>query len=298
MYNKPGKEFDREILKNPPNEYAVSYSWNWNAPISKEGIIERLDGFAEAGIKCLYILPLPKDFRPERLRTFLDPEYLTPEFFELVSFALREAKKRGILAWVYDEGGWPSGGACGATFRQNPDAILYKPEARTITLECDERFAPKEGFIALFDGKRRLPDDYIATRTRTLTAYYLVPEHHDNNRIDGTSETAVDTFIENTYEAYKAAIGDLFGEDMPLFFTDEPGLLRETVAKGLYDKFLAEYGYDIRDYLYVIFNDGELCETEDEIRARIDWAALTGKLFRINTYEKLEAWCEKNGVYF
>ena len=298
MYNKPGKEFDRDIFKNPPNEFAVSYSWNWNAPISKEGIIERLDGFAEAGIKCLYILPLPKDFRPERLRTFMDPEYLTPEFFELVSFALREAKKRGILAWVYDEGGWPSGGACGATIRQNPDAILYKPKAREITLECDERFVPEEGFIALFDGKRRLPDDYITTRKRTLTAYYLVPEYYENNRIDGTSETSVDTFINNTYEAYKTAIGDLFGEDMPLIFTDEPGLLRETCAKGIFDKFIKEYGYDLRDYIYVIPNEGDEAITEDEIRARIDWATLTGKLFRENTYEKLESWCEKNGVYF
>lgn len=298
MYNKPGKEFDLKLFKNPSKEFEVAYSWNWNAPVTKEGIIERLDGFVKAGIKCLYILPLPKDFRPERLRTFMDPEYLTPEFFELVSFALHEARDRGIHAWVYDEGGWPSGGAAGVTFRQNPDAILYKPVARSVTLDCDERFVPEEGFIALFNGKRRLPDDYIATRTITLTAYYAVQELNDLNRIDGTSETAVDTFINNTYEAYKEAIGDLFGEDMPLFFTDEPGLLRETLAKGLYEKFEKEYGYDIRDYLYVIFKEGDFCETEEEIRARIDWATLTGKLFRINTYEKLERWCENNGVYF
>ena len=157
MYNLPGREFDRNLLKNPPLDCAISYSWNWNAPVTREGIIERLDGFVKAGIKCLYILPMPKDFRPERLRTFMDPEYLTPEFFELVSFALREAKARGILAWVYDEGGWPSGGAAGLTFRQNPDAILYKPVAREVVLECDKRFTPEEGFIALFDGKEDFP---------------------------------------------------------------------------------------------------------------------------------------------
>ena len=298
MYNLPGQEFDLKLLKNPPLECEVSYSWNWNAPVTKDGIIERLDGFVKAGIKCLYILPMPKDFRPERLRTFMDPEYLTPEFFELVSFALREAKARGIMAWVYDEGGWPSGGAAGLTFRQNPDAILYQPVAREVILNGDKRFVPEEGFIALFDGKRRLPDDYIASRTVKLTAYYSEPIILDWSRVDGTSETATDTFIENTYEAYKAAIGDLFGEDMPLFFTDEPGLYRDTLAKGLYDKFMAEYGYDIRDYLYVIPDEGEAAETPEEIRARIDWATLTGKLFRENTYQKLHDWCEKNGVYY
>lgn len=298
MHNLPGKEFDHNLLKNPPLECAVTYSWNWNAPITKDGITERLDSFVKAGIKSLYILPLPKDFRPNWLRTFLDPEYLTPEFFELVSFALHEAKARGIMTWVYDEGGWPSGGAAGLTFRQNSDAILYKPSAREVKLNCDQRFVPEEGFIALFDGKRRLPNDYIPSRSVTLTAYYSEPVILNWNRIDGTSETATDTFIKNTYEAYKASIGDLFGDDMPIFFTDEPGLHRDTLAKGLYDKFMDEYGYDIRDYIYVILNDGADAVTEDEIRARIDWATLTGKLFRENTYQKLHDWCENNGVYY
>ncbi len=298
MNVKPGAKFNRELLKNPPADCQVAYSWNWNAPVDKKGIDERLEGFVKAGIKCLYILPLPKDFRPERLRTFLSPEYLTEEFFELVSYALRKARELGISAWIYDEGGWPSGGACGVTFRQNPDARLFDLAKREICLECDERFRPEEGYVALFDGKRRLPDDYIASRSVKLTVYYAKETTLDWSRVDGTSETATDTFIENTYEAYKRAVGDMFGEDIPLFFTDEPGLNRETLAKGLFDKFIAEYGYDLRDYVYVIENNGTLAVTEKEIRARIDWAVLTGRLYVENTFKKLHDWCEKNGVYY
>ena len=294
----PGSDFDLALFKEPPADNRVVYSWNWNAPISRQGIDERLDGFVKAGIKGLYILPLPIDFRPERLRTFMHPEYLSEEFFELVRYAHDGARARGITVWIYDEGGWPSGGACGNTVRQNPDARLQKLASRSVTLTCDQRYHPCEGFVALFDGKRRLHDDYIASRTATLTEYYLEDDTVNGNRIDGTSETAIDTFINNTYEAYKSALGEELWSRVPLVFTDEPGLNKTTIAKGLFDKFYAEYGYDLRDFIYVIEGDGEQAVSEEEVRARIDWVTLTGKLFRQNTFEKLRDWCAENGVQF
>ena len=75
---------DLNKLKNIPREYDVVYSWLWASPITKDVIDHRLDEMVQAGIKSAYIIPLPKDFRPETLRTFLDPEYLTDEFFELI----------------------------------------------------------------------------------------------------------------------------------------------------------------------------------------------------------------------
>ena len=94
MYNKPGQNFNQNLLKNPPLECEVTYSWLWNEPVTKEGIDERLAGFLKAGIKSLYILPLPKDFRPDTLRTFLAPEYLTKEFWEIVNYAFRKCVQR------------------------------------------------------------------------------------------------------------------------------------------------------------------------------------------------------------
>ena len=298
MNIKNNGKFDRELLKSPPRDCNVAYSWTWNGPVTREGIDERLAGFARAGIRCLYILPLPKDFRPERLRTFLWPEYLTEEFFDLVRYALLRARELGIYAWIYDEGGWPSGGACGNTVRSNPEARLEGLAKKEITLEGDQRFTPFPGFVALFNGKRRLPDDYIAPCAMTLTVYYAVDETTDGNRVDGTSLSATETFIDNTYEAYKSAVGDMFGEDLPLFFTDEPGLLRQTLAKGIFEKFIDEYGYDLRDYVYVIEDNGAMALTDREIRARIDWATLTGKLYVENTFAPLHDWCEKSGVYY
>ena len=299
MNIKPGAQFDRAAMKNPPLECNVAYAWLWNAPITKEGIDERLDDFVKAGIKSLYILPMPKDFGPDTLRTFMDPEYLTKEFWDLIEYAIRKCVALGIKPWIYDEGGWPSGGACANTLRQNPNAKLKFLKKEDVSLIADKRFYPAhDGFVALFDGKKRLPDDYITSRDCTLTAYYVEERVLRNCRVDYTNRSVTETFLNNTYEAYKKRVGDLFEHTIPLFFTDEPGLMRESIADGEFELFEKEFGYDLRDYLYVINNDGVEAITESERRARADHNILLGKLFRENTFGPIHDWCEKNGVYY
>ena len=299
MNIKPGAPFSMELFKVPPLECEVVYSWSWNAPITREGIDERLADISAAGIKSIYILPIPMDFNPENLRSYLAPDYLSKEFFELVDYALRRAIELGMKPWIYDEGGWPSGGACYHTVRENPNAKLKFLKKEEVFLASDKRFYPSgEDFIALYHGKNRLPDDYIASSDITVTAYYLEKVIQRGSRIDYTSESATDTFIKNTYEAYKAQVGDLFGKHIPAIFTDEPGLMWNSVAENEFKLFEQEYGYDLRDYIYVIEEHGELAVTGKEKQARIDHIALLGKLSKKNFYEKLRDWCESEGVYF
>ena len=299
MNIKPGAPFSKELFKAPPLECEVVYSWSWNAPITKEGIDRRLDEIYAAGIRAIYILPIPMDFNPENLRSYMTPEYLSNEFFSLVDYTLRKCVSMGISPWIYDEGGWPSGGACYHTVRENPNAKLKFLKKEEVFLASDKRFYPSgEDFIALYNGKKRLPDDYIASSDITVTAYYLEKVIQRGSRIDYTSESATDTFIKNTYDAYRAQVGDLFGTHIPAFFTDEPGLMWNSVAENEFELFEQEYGYDLRDYIYVIEEHGELAVTDKEKQARIDHIALLGKLSKKNFYEKLRDWCESRDVYF
>ena len=293
----PGKQFSPEELLSPSNEYAVTYMWFWNVAITRERVERELAEYVKAGIESIYIVPMPKDFNPEGLRTYLDPEYLSKEFFDIVEYTLRKCISLGIKPWIYDEGGWPSGGACYNTVRENPKAKLKLIEKREVSLMADKRHHPEEGFIALFNGKHRLPEDYIASRDCTLTAYYCTERIIRGCRVDYTNRSVTETFINNTYERYKERVGDLFGEAIPVIFTDEPGLLRASLADNEFELFEKEFGYDLRDYAYVIYeNGGEL--SEDERRALIDHNILLGKLFRENTFKPLHDWCEKNGVYY
>ena len=298
MNIRPGEGFDLSRLKTPGADFAVTYMWFWNCPVTRELIDSELEKYAQAGIRSIYIVPMPKDFNPEGLRTYLSPEYLSPEFFELVEYTLRRCVKMGIKPWIYDEGGWPSGGACYNTVRENPKAKLTLLERREVTLMSDKRFVPEEGFIALFNGKHRLPDSYIASRDCTLTAYYCVERIMRGCRVDYTNRSVTETFIRNTHERYKKYVGDLFGEELPIFFTDEPGLLRASLADNEFELFEKEFGYDLRDYVYALAPDCDYELTEKEAQARIDHHLLLGKLFRECTFKPLHDWCEANGVYY
>jgi len=279
MNIKPGEQFEINKLKKPPLECQVAYSWLWNVPVSRELVDKSLEEIVKAGVKSLYIIPLPKDFRPETMRTFLSPEYLSKEYFDIVKYALTRCVELGIMPWLYDEGGWPSGAAAGITAREYAEAKTTMLASREISLRSGEKYKKCESFIALFYGKVRLPEDFIAESDVTLTEYYGTPNYEFPHFLDYTDPKMTDTFINNTYETHKAALGDLFGTSIPLIFTDEPGLKRVTLPKGVFDSFKARFGYDIRDYLYVLPDayDDE-AKTEAELRARMDYGKFVGEL--------------------
>ncbi len=105
-------------------DFSPIYTWAWNVPVTREGIRTRIDSMKEAGIRAFYILPLPPEFRSTRMITSLSPAYLSDDFFDLVRYAVEYAAGEGMRCWLYDEGGWPSGGACGQVTKALPDTVF------------------------------------------------------------------------------------------------------------------------------------------------------------------------------
>ncbi len=296
MNNKPDAPFSIEYFKNPPADCAVTYAWAWNAPITEEGIDTQLKDFLAAGIRSLYILPFPPEFRPTIMKTDLQPPYLSEDFFALVSHALHKAAKMGMELWIYDEGGWPSGGACGHTMKENPEALPHILCTREFSLLAKERYRMGEGTVAAFIGHTRVFGGYIAENDTKITEYFTERRLENGNRVDYTNASVTDTFISNTYEPYKKAVGDLFGKTLPLIFTDEPGQMQCSIPKGFFEIFEKEYGYDLRDRLYAVCDS--LCEDAADRQTRIDYARLIGRMMKENCFKKLARWCEDNGLYF
>ncbi|MBO5316171.1 MAG: hypothetical protein J6B48_07075 [Clostridia bacterium] len=298
MNIKPGEQFDINKLKNPPLDCTVTYSWLWNVPVTRELIDKSIEEAKAAGVRSLYMISMPKDFRPETMRTYLEPEYLTPEFFELFNYATRKCIENGIMPWLYDEGGWPSGGACGRTVLEYPEALTTMLKSENIFIKKGEKFTPRNNHFALFNGKIRLPIDYVADRDVMLTEFYGGPDTDCPYYLDYTDRKMTDTFIGNTYEPFKKYFGDLFGEKIPLIFTDEPGIRRYMIPKNFFKKFTDRYGYDFRDYIYVLENGGVMAESDAELRARMHYGKLLGELFIDNTFKPISEWCEKNGICY
>ncbi len=232
------------------------------------------------------------------MRTFLDPEYLTEEYFALLKYTANECIKRGMIFWLYDEAGWPSGGANYNTVRDYPDAVVKVIKTREKVLKAGAAYSMPSDTVAVFAGKERLPEEFTPDTDIFAEEYYIHKMENDPNLVDLSDPRATDAFINNTYKTHFNALGDHFGEDIPLIFTDEPILMRESLPSGGFDAFLKRYGYDLRDFLYVIKGNGEEAVTEREIQARLDFGRMKGEQIRDNCFARLRDFSEKCGISF
>lgn len=105
------ERFSIKDFQNPENRFYPVYGWTWNDVITREGIKEQIDEMYKQNILGVYVIPHSKKFRPNTMVTNLQPEYLSDEYFELLSYAVEYADEKGIKFWIYDESGWPSGNA-------------------------------------------------------------------------------------------------------------------------------------------------------------------------------------------
>ena len=288
--------FDLDKFRNPEKEHNIIYTWVWNMPLTFCDIDKRLEDYSKAGIGGLYILPLPKGFRPGYMETFLEPEYLSAEYFEMVKYTFEKAKEYNFELWLYDEGGWPSGGANGNTLKQNSEAAETRLYKRDIVVKKGENYISPNEVIASFDNTLRLDNNFIAEEDIIITEYYAEQcnEKHPN-RVDTTNKSVIDTFINNTYEEYYKHFGSDFGESVSAFFTDEPSLLTNTLPKDIFNIFYNKYGYDVKDFLPFLL-DGDLAKTEKECQSRIDYERLLGELFYENYCKNIALWCSEHNI--
>ena len=118
---KDNNIFNINSFLTPDVSCAPVYVWVWNDVCTKEAIDTQLNEMQNLGIRAFYILPEPKYFRADSMPTNLTPDYLTDEFFELCEYAIKKGKKLNMNCWIYDEGGWPSGSACGKVAKDHPE---------------------------------------------------------------------------------------------------------------------------------------------------------------------------------
>ena len=143
------RAFSPEGFLTPSARFYPALAWEWGTPINKEEIVRQLDSFAECKVKKLYIIPEPNDFRPGYT---MEPDYLTDEYFKMFRFAYEYAADKGMELWLYDEGGWPSGSACGRVIKENPALISKRLSVR----EVSSPYTPSEDAVAAFCGKERV----------------------------------------------------------------------------------------------------------------------------------------------
>ena len=128
--------------------------WLWNAPLDPDTLRAQLQDMAAHGARSVCMLPMPHGFRPDSTNNSLDPDYLTPEYFDRVRLAVDEAARLGMNWWLYDEGGWPSGQALGKVVEGHPELGVQRMTRERI--EAAESYAvPKDAFALITEGESR-----------------------------------------------------------------------------------------------------------------------------------------------
>lgn len=293
-------DFSPSDFEKPPLPCAPVYTWTWDAPLSDDETDRQLEEMQSLGIRRFYVLPLPSEFRPKSHPTLLSPSYLSDGYMAAYRHALLKAKELGMQVWLYDEGGWPSGGACGKVTEEDPSLQREILKERKVVLKKKRSYKPGKGVVAAFSKGRRIEKGASFPEKRQILEYYQerVSSGGDSANVpDLTKKEATDAFIRITHEKYEEAIGDLFGNLVTACFTDEPTAPRPfAYREALAEEFLRLSGEDIRDHLPALFKKGDLTEEEKEIRIR--YFSFLADTFAENYLEKEKAWCEERGLAF
>ena len=163
---KNNDSFDLSSFTTPDVSCAPVYIWVWNDICTREIIDEQLAEMQKLGIRAFYILPEPKEFRPDSMPTNLLPDYLSEEYFELCAYAIDKGTSLGMNCWIYDEGGWPSGSACGKVVKDHPEYAsggnypdLLNKDATEYFIEIThKKYASATGnFTAVFTDEPKAP---------------------------------------------------------------------------------------------------------------------------------------------
>ncbi len=293
--------FSIEDFETPSSLYSPVYNWIWNGPITREEMDNQLDEMQRLGIKAIAIIAEPKSFRPARIPTLLEPDYLTKPYFEEYRYAMEGLKKRNMYTWFYDEGGWPSGGACGRVFLEDPEKYGRKSLAsRKVDVIKGTTYEPaKDAILALLDDEQ-IEKGYIFEKDSEITEYYYFKNRFDPgvpDIPDVTKAESTDKFIELTHEAYKPYIEEFLGDTILAVFTDEPTAPRKVpFREEIEELFEKENGYSIHKFLSELLGERE--PSEEGSRARIAWFDLCSRLFCNNFLLKNKEWSNSHGLAF
>ncbi|MEI6577832.1 MAG: hypothetical protein WCN92_00030 [Eubacteriales bacterium] len=297
MLPKPSYKFEFAPFKNPNTFHRPVYMWCWNSPITAEKLTEQLRELAQAGGGGVMIVPEPKYFRPNTMKTTLSPDYLTKEYFEIYEAVAVEAEKLGLKIWFYDEGGWPSGSACGKVTKKNPNLACKRLSVNQKVVKKGELIEETAlaSFLYINELAVKVNNGDIAAQDGLLLSICVnMPTGSSEPQYpDLLNSEAVQAFIDIGCASYLPYIGKFAPNTIPMLFTDETRAANPPWSDGFAELFMKEKGYDIVEHLNELFENDE-----KGARTRIDYFDFWSKRFAKSFFAAMRKWCNENSFAF
>ncbi len=225
-------------------------------------------------------------------------DYLqSEENWARLATAVEACHELGMVVWIYDELGYPSGGAGGLVLKRNPEF-----EARELAYDAS------------------LPDPFIIRaayeHTHASNNYHAARRYA--NLIDDRAAAA---FIDLTHNAYFQRLKPFFSTTVQAMFTDEPSLIAVNIGQipeevrkrvkvddpidpnvkllprvpwcyDMLERYQERFGEDLTPKRLSLF----VGNTEEDRRVRRQFWSLVADLIANRYFGALGAWCETHGV--
>ena len=287
---KNNDKFDIKSFISPDGTFAPVYIWVWNDICTREIIDTQLAEMQRLGIKAFYILPEPEEFRPDSMPTSLKPGYLSEEYAELCLYAFEKAKELGMRCWIYDEGGWPSGGACGRVMKEHPEFGRETLEWRELSFAKGEVYKKSSpDALAGFVNNQIVEEGYVFLNDSVVTEYFT-EKATDSSYPDLLNRSATEYFIEITHKKYKLC------DNVTAVFTDEPKAPAGAFNKELAERYESLYGESILPFLPLLAEN--IAVTEENVHILHRWYDLCSRAFCENYLLPCKKWANENGLDF
>ena len=311
-----------ELFKNPTAEYRGTPFWAWNGHPEAEELTRQIEIFREMGFGGFHM----------HVRSGMDVEYLTPEFFANIRHCVDEAVRLDMLAYLYDEDRWPSGAVGGKLtkdVKKRQQYLLW-----TKTPYCGKTHkTPETGSGSHYherseNGTLLACYDVILNENGTLKSYKQIAEgdkavgekwyayietpspnpwYNGQTYADILNPAVTREFVEMTHEAYKREVGDQFDKAIPSIFCDEPQTATKHCLQSpfegddatmpwtvnLPEDFRAAEGMDLVAMLPEVFWD-----LPDEKPSVLRWKFhdYLAERFAQGFADICGKWCEDNGI--
>ncbi len=312
--DEQSKNFE-ELFANPSSLYRDTPFWSWNCELKTDQLKRQILNFKKMGMGGFHM----------HARTGLGTPYLSEEFMKRVSECVETAKAEKMLAWLYDEDRWPSGGAGGLVTKDSTlraRYLLFIPEKRTEApdtsnddsgklIACYSVRLDADGTLASY--KQINENDPVEPGAEKYYAYRMVQEsnpwYNDQTYADNLNSKAVKKFLEVTHDTYFKAVGNEFGKTIPAIFTDEPQYSRLFPLKFAKGKQEAKFPYtdDFPDTYHATYGEDFLATFPEVV-----WELPNGKysLARYRYHDHLTErfcsayadtvgnWCQEHNILF
>jgi hypothetical protein len=222
---------------------------------------------------------------------------VSQDHWETLIQAIEACRQTGLVVWLYDEDGYPSGAAGGLVLKRNRDF---------------------EAFALTFDPSQPDPFELRPSYEYTHASNNYYAARRYPNLLD---EKAIQCFIEVTHQAYWNRLKDYFGTTIKACFTDEPSLMAVNIGelpgdakakvrvvdpldagvkplpsvpwvRDLPERYRQRYGQDIMEARRSLFEGND--EADRSVRRQF-WGLISDLIAR-RYFGQIRQWTQRHGV--